>query len=151
HIMHHRHADTAADPTSPKHMPAWWIYSNLWKWRHPLIDWSNHAVVRCWWRDTRDPLIGFFYRYYFVVALAWWAACLAVSVEAFVYVAVLPSLLTQYAMNSISVLGHGAGDDARPFATKDESRNSLLLNALFPGLGYHNAHHADPGAAKCGR
>src|SRR5262249_41928195 len=135
HITHHRHADTPLDPTSARHLPAWWIYSNMWKWNHPLLDRGNRAIMRCWWRDTRDPVIGFFYRYYFPVALLWWAACLAISPEAFLYIALLPSLLTQYMMNSVSVLGH-ARDGARPFETRDRSRNSLLLNVLCPGLGY---------------
>jgi stearoyl-CoA desaturase (delta-9 desaturase) len=149
HVMHHRHADTELDPTSSRHMSALWIYSNLWKWNHAPIDFRNRAVVKGWWRDTRDPVVGFFYRYYFQVALVWWAAWLLVSPQAFLYVVLIPSLLTQYAMNSVSVLGH-ARRGARPHETKDDSRNSRILNGLCPGLGYHNNHHADPGAAKCG-
>jgi stearoyl-CoA desaturase (delta-9 desaturase) len=148
HIMHHRHADTELDTTSPRYMSGWWIYLNLWKWHHRPIDMGNMAVARRWWRDTRDPLIGFFYRHYFLVAAAWWLACLAVSLQAFVYIAVIPSLLTQYLMNSVSYLGHSAG--RRPHETRDHSCNSLLLNLLCPGLGYHNNHHHDPRALKCG-
>jgi stearoyl-CoA desaturase (Delta-9 desaturase) len=148
HIMHHRHADTELDTTSPKYMSGWWIYLNLWKWNHRPIDMKNLAVARRWWRDTRDPVIGFFYRYYFHIAAAWWLLCLAISPEMFVYIAVIPSLLTQYLMNSVSYLGHASG--ARPFETKDGSRNSLLLNILCPGLGYHNNHHHDPRALRCG-
>jgi stearoyl-CoA desaturase (delta-9 desaturase) len=148
HIMHHRHADTELDTTSPKYMSAFWIYSNLWKWQHRPIDMKNLAVARRWWRDTRDPVIGFFYRYYFPIAAAWWLACLAVSLEMFVYIAVIPSLLTQYLMNSVSYLGHAHG--SRRFDTRDESRNSLALNLLCPGLGYHNSHHRDPRALRYG-
>ena len=62
-----RHADTELDPTSARHHSAWWIYSNMWKWNHPTLDRGNRAIMRCWWRDTRDPVIGFFYRHYFAV------------------------------------------------------------------------------------
>jgi stearoyl-CoA desaturase (delta-9 desaturase) len=129
-------------------MSAFWIYANLWKWHHRPIDMKNLAVARRWWRDTRDPVIGFFYRYYFPIAAAWWLACLALSLEMFVYIAVIPSLLTQYLMNSVSYLGHAHG--SRRFDTRDESRNSLALNLLCPGLGYHNNHHRDPRALKYG-
>lgn len=148
HIMHHRHADTVLDPTSPRYFSAWRIYSNLWKWDHRPIDMANLAVARRWWRDTRDPVIGFFYRHYFPVAALWWGVCLAVSLEMFVYIAVIPSLLTQYLMNSVSYIGHRHG--AQPHGSRDESRNSLLLNLLCPGLCYHNNHHHDPRSPKCG-
>jgi stearoyl-CoA desaturase (delta-9 desaturase) len=153
HIMHHRHADTELDTTSPKYMSGWWIYLNLWKWNHRPIDMTNLAVARRWWRDTRDPVIGFFYRYYFHIAAAWWLFCLALSLEMFVYIAVIPSLLTQYLMNSVSYLGHSSGRSSNlgPFEAKDQSCNSRLLNALCPGLGYHNSHHRDPRALRCGR
>jgi len=93
-------------------------------------------------------VIGLLYRNYFPIATAWWLTCIAASLEVIVYIPVIPSLLTQYLMNSVSYLGHAHG--SRPFDTRDESRNSLALNLLCPGLGYHNSHHRDPRAVKYG-
>ena len=49
---------------------------------------------------------------------------------------------------SINSICHFYG--TRPFESRDESRNNLVMGLLAFGEGWHNAHHAFPASARHG-
>ncbi len=139
HRNHHRTSDTPLDIHSPVQASFWWshvgwILSN----RH---DRTNLARVR---DLARYPELRWLDRHHGVPALtlalgaaawggpaglAWWA---------------LSTVVLYHATFSINSLAHLWG--TRRFATPDRSRNNALLALLTLGEGWHNNHHAFPGA-----
>ena len=55
---------------------------------------------------------------------------------------------THHVTWSVNSICHTFG--SRPFATKDLSRNNVIVGVLAMGEGWHNNHHAFPNSAEHG-
>jgi stearoyl-CoA desaturase (delta-9 desaturase) len=135
HRDHHRHSDQADDPHSPRTHSFWWSHigwilaescegtnwPRIRDWRHfPELRWLNRhhwvpgivLAFGCWLVDGWSGLVwGFF----------------------------VSTILLYHATFLVNSLCHCLG--GRRYATKDHSRNNLLVALLTLGEGWHNNHH----------
>jgi len=147
HRIHHQFSDRPGDPHSPKE-GAWWSHIG---WL--LVGESKHNNTKLMAKYApdlaRDP-------FYAVLNTYHWVPIVMVSALLYVFGG-LPMLLwgtcfrlvfglhATWAVNSIT---HMWG--ARRFATRDDSRNNLLVALVTFGEGWHNNHHAHPTSARHG-
>jgi fatty-acid desaturase len=166
HRRHHHHADEAADPHSPLvnffwgHM-GWLMFEN--SELYGLAAYQRYA------RDIlRDPFYKTLERHFFSIVLASWVVFFVGGFSSgilagdtlgqslrfggiiLLWGVFVRTVLVWHITWSVNSLGHVWG--YRNYSTNDDSRNSLLVTFLTSGSGegWHNNHHADPGAAKCG-
>jgi stearoyl-CoA desaturase (delta-9 desaturase) len=149
HRRHHRHADQPEDVHSPVLESFWWshvgwILSNRYDTYDPkeVKDLGKFPELR--WLD----------RFHFVPALA--LAVLVAVWGVWSGTGILPALawwavstvFLYHATFCINSLAHVWG--TRRFDTPDRSRNNALLALITLGEGWHNNHHAFPGACRQG-
>jgi stearoyl-CoA desaturase (delta-9 desaturase) len=139
HLEHHAHADREGDPHSPLdgfvHAHVGWIFE--------IRPAPRERYCR---RLLADRLVLAIDR----TAEIWFVLGLAIPVLVDGWRGLLWGGLvrmafhnqTMFAVNSVC---HCVG--ARPFATRDSSRNNLLVALLSLGEGWHNNHHAFPSMA----
>jgi stearoyl-CoA desaturase (delta-9 desaturase) len=139
HLKHHAYSDRAGDPHSPLDG---FVHAHLgWILTAPPADRARYCG-----HLLRDPLVVFVDR----TAMLW----VVVGMVLPYLVDGWPGLLwggfvraafgghVIFAVNSVC---HTFG--AQPFETGDRSRNNWLMGVLALGEGWHNNHHAFPGAA----
>jgi stearoyl-CoA desaturase (delta-9 desaturase) len=147
HRIHHQYSDKPGDPHSPKE-GAWWSHIG---WL--LVGESKHNNTKLMAKYApdlaRDP-------FYAVLNTYHWVPIVVVSALLYIFGG-LPMLLwgtcfrlvfglhATWAVNSIT---HMWGQ--RRFATRDDSRNNLLVALVTFGEGWHNNHHAHPTSARHG-
>ncbi len=147
HRIHHQYSDRPGDPHSPKE-GAWWSHIG---WL--LVGESKHNNTKLMAKYApdlaRDPFYALLNTYH-------WVPIIAVSALLYIFGG-LPMLLwgtcfrlvfglhATWAVNSIT---HMWGQ--RRFATRDDSRNNLLVALVTFGEGWHNNHHAHPTSARHG-
>lgn len=150
HREHHRTSDTESDIHSPTRRGFWWshmgwVLSDAYDRYDPkgiqdfgkfpeLRFLDRHHWVAPWTFGVLAFLGGLF------TGLGGWAALL--------YAFVVPTVLLWHATFTINSLAHAWG--WRRFETRDTSRNNLFLAFLTLGEGWHNNHHAVPGACRQG-
>jgi stearoyl-CoA desaturase (delta-9 desaturase) len=157
HRNHHRHADTAADPHSPAVHGFWWSHMGWFLTREGFrTDWSRIPDL------AKFPELRWLDRYDIAVPVALAAALYALGegLERFapalgttgpqllVWGFFVSTVVLFHATVTINSLAHRFG--TRRFATRDDSRNNLLLALLTFGEGWHNNHHFFPGSARQG-
>ena len=137
HRHHHKHSDTEKD----SHVLSPWWHVTLY------IPNKKHPVDQSLCLDLiRDPAHLFVHKYYFVIN---WALLFAFLL-AFGLQGTGWSLSAIVAQNFvlgglINVLGHTKHPfSSRAHDTKDDSLNSLVLQALTLNQGLHNNHHQKP-------
>jgi len=163
HRRHHHHTDEHPDPHSPlvsffwAHM-GWLIYENS--------ELDRLAAYQRYAKDIlRDPfyktlernLVG-------IVGLSWFvffaAGFLALRIVGnptlqslqfgglmLLWGVFVRTVLVWHITWSVNSLSHFWG--YRNYGTNDDSRNNAFVSLLTSGEGWHNNHHADPGAANC--
>jgi stearoyl-CoA desaturase (Delta-9 desaturase) len=147
HRIHHQFSDKPGDPHSPRD-GAWWSHIG---WL--LVGDSKHsdtALMAKYAPDlARDPFYARLNSYHWVpivvvsallyaiggLPMLLWATC----------VRLVFGLHATWAVNSIT---HMWGQ--RRFATRDDSRNNILVALVTFGEGWHNNHHAHPTSARHG-
>jgi len=157
HRHHHRHADTAADPHSPRQHGFWHSHAGWFLTERGFATDVDRV------RDlARFPELRWLDR--FDVAMP---ALLAASMYGFgawlerahpglrpdgpqmlAWGFFVSTVVLFHATVSINSLAHRWG--TRRFDTADDSRNNLLLALVTFGEGWHNNHHHFPGAARQG-
>jgi stearoyl-CoA desaturase (delta-9 desaturase) len=157
HRVHHQHADTGADPHSPRlrgflwsHM-GWFLtpagFATHWK---RISDFARYPELR--WLDRYDVLVpillatGLF-------GLGHWLAHAQPELhtsgaQLLVWGFVVSTIVLFHATVTINSLAHRFG--SRRFQTADDSRNNLWLALITFGEGWHNNHHFFPGSARQG-
>lgn len=160
HRKHHRHSDADGDPHSPL---------TLGGHRLGLLHGLWHSFLTTMRRgDGYDPAtipdlkrrqdFVWIDRHWF----AWYLCGLAVptgigwlvggtlydALIGFLWGGVLRHCVSELIVYSVNSFTHLWG--SRPYATEDESRNSLILGVLALGDGWHNNHHAYPYSARHG-
>jgi fatty-acid desaturase len=147
HRIHHQYSDKPGDPHSPRD-GAWWSHIG---WL--LVGESKHNNTKLMSKYApdlaKDPFYAKLNDYH-------WVSIIVVSVLLLVFGG-LPMFLwatcfrlvfglhATWAVNSITHMwGH------RRFATRDDSRNNVLVALITFGEGWHNNHHAHPTSARHG-
>jgi stearoyl-CoA desaturase (Delta-9 desaturase) len=158
HRRHHQFSDQPGDPHSPffEGERALGALHGLW---HAHTGWNfNHDITNTllYCKDLlRDPLIARINRHYYlwVVLGLLLPALLGGAVSAswrgalsgLLWGGLVRMFLSYHATSGINSLAHYFG--SRPFETREQSRNNLLLVLPTFGEGWHNNHHAFPTSA----
>jgi len=139
HRNHHRHSDAPGDLHSPVRDSFWWSHVGwILSSRHDRPDLSRVGDL------GRYPELRWLDRRHWVPALALALAAAAWGGLAGVAWWALSTVALYHATFSINSLAHIWG--TRRFGTPDHSRNNAVLALLTLGEGWHNNHHAFPGA-----
>jgi stearoyl-CoA desaturase (delta-9 desaturase) len=143
HRHHHGHSDLPEDIHSPRH-GFWWSH----------VGWivvETHDATR--WDRIRDfakyPELRFLNTHWWLPPAALGIATLAAGGWGMLFVGFfLSTVLLYHATFLVNSAAHVWG--SRRFATKDESRNNVLIALLTCGEGWHNNHHHYSGSARQG-
>jgi stearoyl-CoA desaturase (Delta-9 desaturase) len=157
HRDHHRYADTEKDIHSPIVMGFWWSHVG-WILANKYMATKMDAI-----RDfAKFPELRFLNRYHMLPPLGlaigmfgfgWLLQHYAPSLhtsgpQMLVWGFFISTTLLYHGTFTINSLAHVFG--RRRFATKDTSRNSLLLSLITMGEGWHNNHHRYPASERQG-
>lgn len=142
HLQHHAHADRDGDPHSPRdgllHAHIGWTMGRL---RPDRERYCRHLLG--------DRVVAFVDR----TTLAWFGLGLLLpglidGWRGFLWGGLARMALQNHATFAVNSICHAFG--SRPFATRDLSRNNLVMALWALGEGWHNNHHAFPSAASHG-
>ena len=150
HRHHHKYSDQPEDPHSPKHKGfyeshmGWWMRREHEATRWELIpDFAKHPEIR--WID-RYHWVGLAM---FMVAITYAGAAIGIGkLDGYVWGYVVSTCFLLHGTFTINSLSHVFG--SRRYATKDTSRNNLLLALITMGEGWHNNHHHYAASARQG-
>ena len=157
HRRHHQHADTAADPHSPRLRGFLWSHMGWFltpagfrtDWQR-IPDLSRFPELR--WLDRYDvvvPILMAGALYGLGVVLGRWAPGLSTSgPQLLVWGFFVSTVVLFHVTVTINSLAHRYGK--RRFRTADDSRNNVWLALLTFGEGWHNNHHFFPGCVRQG-
>jgi stearoyl-CoA desaturase (delta-9 desaturase) len=160
HRRHHAYADRDGDPHSPAlaRSGRWAPLAGLW---HAHVGWlfGDGYPSSGFSRDVaRDPDLRVIDRLFpmFVVlslvlpfAIGWAVTgTLGGALLMFLWAGVVRVCVLHHVTWSINSICHTFG--RRPWETRDRSTNVAFLAPLSFGESWHNAHHADPRAARFG-
>jgi len=157
HRNHHREADTALDPHSPRvhgflwsHM-GWFLTPRAFGTDLARVpDLARYPELR--WLDRYDiavPVLLAIAMYALGTLLRHVAPGLHTDgAQMLVWGFFISTVILFHATVTINSLAHRWG--TRRFPTRDDSRNNLWLALLTFGEGWHNNHHRFPGTARQG-
>ena len=154
HRLHHRHADTDADPHSS---PRGFLFSHLvWFLTPDRFRTPVHLV-----RDlARFPELRWLNRFDLVAPVGYAAAMFALGAalepvypgtngwQMLVWGYVISTVALMHATFFVNSLSHRFG--RRRFETAEGSRNNALLALATMGEGWHNNHHRHAASARLG-
>jgi stearoyl-CoA desaturase (delta-9 desaturase) len=117
---------------------------------HLVRDWAKYPELRFLDRYELVAPLGLVLALLGLgAALAIWAPGLETSAwQVLVWGFFVSTVVLYHLTFAVNSVAHRWG--SRPFATKDESRNNLLLALLTFGEGWHNNHHHYPVSARQG-
>lgn len=141
---HHRYSDTDKDPHAPKH--------GFW---HSYIGWmfsikEGSVSVRSVPDLLRDKDAVFTHKYYNEILWAVYGITALISINLFLYLLILPALITLHAFCLQTSVVHLDGVGYRNYDVRDTSRNVPWLFPFTQGECWHNNHHADAKNPNCG-
>lgn len=156
HRRHHKNADRAGDPHTPRKGLAWshmgWFMSR----RHFGTEWSQIPDLARFpelrWLDRFDVLMPLVY----AIGMFGLGAVLEARAPALgtsggqmlVWGYFISTVALIHVTLTINSLAHRFG--SRRYDTRDSSRNNPWLALLTLGEGWHNNHHHYPGSARQG-
>jgi stearoyl-CoA desaturase (Delta-9 desaturase) len=142
HRKHHAHSDREGDPHSPREG---FLHAHIaWVFKASPADRERYCK-----RLLEDPVIAVMDR----TAVVWALAGLVIPFliagwTGLLWGGFVRIAFTNHVTFAVNSICHMYG--SRPHATKDESRNNLVIGLLGFGEGWHNNHHAYPRAARHG-
>ncbi|MCC6644213.1 MAG: acyl-CoA desaturase [Polyangiaceae bacterium] len=150
HRHHHKFSDQPEDAHSPRQRGLWEAHMGWWMRR-------EHEATR--WEFIPDfakyPELRWVDRYHwvglavFMAATVWAGAALGIGkFDGYIWGYVISTCALLHGTFTINSLAHVFG--SRRYATKDTSRNNLLLALLTMGEGWHNNHHHYAASARQG-
>lgn len=157
HRTHHRHADQAEDPHSPRVQGFWRSHMGWFLTRAAFVtDWARIPDLAKYpelrWLDRFDlvvPVVLAAGLYLLGSVLEATAPVLHTSgPQMLVWGFFISTVVLFHATVTINSLAHRFG--RRRFPTRDDSRNNFWLALLTFGEGWHNNHHFFPGTARQG-
>ncbi|MBL8113383.1 MAG: fatty acid desaturase [Acidobacteria bacterium] len=144
HRHHHRYSDMPEDIHSPKQRGFWWSHmgwilaEDYEKADYARIpDFAKYPELR--WLDSNQFLATMVYALFMFFAFGW---------TGLFYGYFLATVLLWHGTFTINSVMHVFG--RRVYATKDDSRNSMIFALVTMGEGWHNNHHHYPGSAAQG-
>jgi stearoyl-CoA desaturase (Delta-9 desaturase) len=158
HRRHHKYSDQVGDPHSPHlheeglrgFVSGLWHAHMGWLFVHEVTDWVHYIPDL-----LRDRALFRVNRLYFLwvflgLALPTAAGFLFTgtgqgALEGFLWGGLVRIFFDHHVTWSVNSICHVYG--ARPFQTKDESRNNIWMALPSFGEGWHNNHHAFPSSA----
>ncbi len=142
HVLHHRHADTDADPHPARE--GW----RAWCWTYSSIKMRDRVTVA---RLSADPWLRFISKHYFKIYFSTVFLACAVNPRLAIYGFLVPAVYAFFSNGLVNVVCHRWG--YRRYATPDQSRNNLIVNValFFGGIALHNTHHSNPKACYLSR
>ena len=156
HRHHHVHADTAADPHTPRKgfwrsHAGWFLTRGGFRTDQSRIgDLLKFPELR--WLDRYDtaiPVVLAALLFGAGMALERWAPGLGTNgPQLLVWGFFVSTVVLFHATVTINSLAHRWG--RRRYATRDDSRNNPWLALITFGEGWHNNHHFFPGSARQG-
>ena len=156
HRRHHKRADRAGDPHTPRKGLYWshmgWFLSRA----HFRTEWEQIPDLAVFpelrWLDRFDVLVPVLYAagmFGLGAVLAWlWPDSGTSGAQMLVWGYFISTVALIHVTLTINSLAHRFG--SRRFETPDESRNNAFLAVLTLGEGWHNNHHHYPGSARQG-
>ncbi|PKL94921.1 MAG: acyl-CoA desaturase [Gammaproteobacteria bacterium HGW-Gammaproteobacteria-8] len=156
HRRHHKRADRAGDPHTPRKGLYWshmgWFLSRAHfetEWKQ-IPDLAGYRELR--WLDRYDILVPVIYAtamFGLGTALgAVWPESGTSGLQMLVWGYFISTVVLIHVTLTINSLAHCFG--SRRFETPDDSRNNIWLAILTLGEGWHNNHHHFPGSARQG-
>jgi stearoyl-CoA desaturase (delta-9 desaturase) len=157
HRHHHKHADTEHDVHSPGIRGFWWAHIG---WMTSSKNFpTNYGAVR---DLAKYPELVFLNRFDLIVPALLAAALFGIGeslrmaapdlgtsgLQLLVWGFFVSTVVLLHGTLFINSLAHAFG--TRRFATRDDSRNNLMLAVLTLGEGWHNNHHRFMSAARQG-
>jgi stearoyl-CoA desaturase (delta-9 desaturase) len=157
HRHHHRHADTALDVHSPRHLGfwrshmGWFMARGAFRTNEAAVpDLARYPELR--WLDRYDIVVPVLYAGGLFALGAWLGRAypgLGTSGPQLLVWGFFVSTIALFHVSvTINSLAHQWG--TRRYATRDDSRNNALLALLTFGEGWHNNHHHFPGSVRQG-
>ncbi|MCB1208626.1 MAG: acyl-CoA desaturase [Verrucomicrobiales bacterium] len=161
HRRHHQYSDHDGDPHSPHTegegvkglLKGMWHSHMGWLFREnpPALDKAVADLAKdkmVMWVDRMFPAITLFSL--FSPALVGWllTGTWEGTLATWIWAGPIRIFLFHHVTWSVNSVCHLWG--ARPFKTKDQSRNHPIVALLSFGEGWHNNHHAFPNSARCG-
>lgn len=144
HLSHHRNVDTDKDPHSPHHL-GWWRVQFL-----SMLH--TETSLRYGLRNV-NPFQTFLHKHYVVLHLLYAFTLFMVGgLHLLMTLYLVPSAVIWHMASFINTVCHTEmPGNYRPYPSKDSSQNNVFLGWFVWGEGFHNAHHAYPGAPYFGR
>ena len=143
HRKHHAHSDREGDPHSPRegflHAHVGWLLQGLARPTASATA-SGCSTTRSSSSMDRTSVLWAVLGLAIPFAIAGWTGLL--------WGGLVRIAFTNHVTFAVNSICHMYG--SRPHATKDESRNNLVIGLLGFGEGWHNNHHAYPRAARHG-
>lgn len=141
HSAHHRHSDTDKDPHSIHHNS--FLGLIFWKYNYTGTIKSSRHTFSTWHK--------LLHRYYVLFMASWLISWWMVSLDAAIYIVIIPWILGPLFSTIQNVFLHYRLPFCyRNFETDDSSQNSPLMHVLsFGACGLHNNHHANPNLKDC--
>lgn len=134
HRQHHKFSDKKDDPHSPMVHGSKMLLAN---YDFTPNQWSIRYLIT-------DKFHLFVHKYYFAILGTWSLLWLIINPILLMHVVLMPALISIWVSTTSNYMNHRWG--YKNFETSDNSRN-LWVNAIFTfGEGWHNNHHARPGA-----
>lgn len=134
--IHHPNSDTNKDLHSPIH--GFWHSWFLWLWKIESDDIDPRKAVEF----LHDPFLRFTHKWYLVIYLFLHGILAIISIELWIWFAIIPSIVTFHSYSITNSLTHLKKLGYRNFNTKDNSTNIWWLWPIILGDCWHNNHHA---------
>ncbi len=144
HIKHHAYSDEDGDPHSPTVLG--FLHAHF-EWMMDMsFDDVNAIRSRFGKRFEQDGMAMFFDKtYHLWTLISLLIPFAAGGWEGLLWGGLVRVFLTSHVTWCVNSWCHVFG--GRMFATKDQSRNSMIIGILAMGEGWHNNHHAFPTSA----
>lgn len=146
HVRHHQRSDKQDDP-----------YLRFALQGDSAINHTTDVSMKFLRRMTKSPLHKATLQYYWgfvlahmvVIAVVGWLSGWGV-LQALFWLYLVPAGASQLTLRFILWTGHVKGLGYRNFNSEDNTNNWWFASLIAAGEGWHNNHHAKPGAAKMG-
>jgi stearoyl-CoA desaturase (delta-9 desaturase) len=134
---HHRNADKAGDPHSPR--DGFWHSFLGWQFKTKPGNMSPKYTMDL----LKDPDCVFFHKYYVEILFLSHIVLACISFNLWLYAILLPCFITSLTFSINTSFNHYLQFGYRNYETADDSVNSVWLWFLILGEAWHNNHHGD--------
>lgn len=135
HRNHHRYSDTEKDPHSPVHRGSSILIAS---YKITPDKWGVRQLIT-------DRFHLFLHRYYFGLLTLWATLFFAFfGLTGLMHLVLIPAVISVWVSTVSNYMNHTWG--YRNYDTRDNSLNNWFNALLTFGEGWHNNHHAYPGA-----